>query len=56
MDITATIAPLTRLLVFYCGLPPCSKTACFKGMVGEWFINLCIRLFLDKREPSPAQD
>ncbi|UNP89792.1 NERD domain-containing protein [Aeromonas encheleia] len=26
------------------------KTPWFKGMVGEWFLNLSIRLFLDKRD------
>lgn len=32
------------------------KTPWFKGMIGEWFINVSIRLFLDKREYHLLRD
>ena len=59
MDITAAIAPLLTQLWFLLPLlliATLLKTAWFKGMVGEWFINLCIRLFLDKREYRLLKD
>lgn len=59
MDITAAIAPLLTQLWFFLPLlliATLLKTAWFKGMVGEWFINLCIRLFLDKREYRLLKD
>ena len=59
MDITAAIAPLLTQLWFFLPLLLIAtqlKTAWFKGMVGEWFINLCIRLFLDKREYRLLKD
>lgn len=59
MDITAAIAPLLTQLWFLLPLlliATLLKTARFKGMVGEWFINLCIRLFLDKREYRLLKD
>lgn len=59
MDITAAIAPLLTQLWFLLALlliATLLKTAWFKGMVGEWFINLCIRLFLDKREYRLLKD
>lgn len=43
MDITAAIAPLLTQLWFLLPLlliATLLKTAWFKGMVGEWFINL----------------
>lgn len=59
MDITAAIALLLTQLWFLLPLlliATLLKTAWFKGMVGEWFINLCIRLFLDKREYRLLKD
>ncbi|MFM4961087.1 nuclease-related domain-containing protein [Aeromonas caviae] len=59
MDITAAIAPLLTQLWFLLPLlliATLLKTAWFKWMVGEWFINLCIRLFLDKREYRLLKD
>lgn len=59
MDITAAIAPLLTQLWFLLPLlliATLLKTAWFKGMIGEWFINLCIRLFLDKREYRLLKD
>ncbi|MCX4050260.1 nuclease [Aeromonas caviae] len=53
MDFTAVIYPLLAQLWFLLPLlllATLVKSPWFKGMIGEWFINLCIRLFLDKRE------
>ncbi|MDF2407847.1 nuclease [Aeromonas sp. 2HA2] len=53
MDITAVIAPLLNQLWFLLPLlliATLIKTPWFKGMIGEWFINLSLRLFLDKQE------
>ncbi|MFM4909043.1 NERD domain-containing protein [Aeromonas dhakensis] len=59
MDITAAIAPL--LTQFWFLLPllliaTLLKTPWFKGMIGEWFINLSLRLFLDKQEYHLLKD
>ncbi|UCM51821.1 NERD domain-containing protein [Aeromonas dhakensis] len=59
MDITAAIAPL--LTQFWFLLPllliaTLIKTPWFKGMIGEWFINLSLRLFLDKQEYHLLKD
>lgn len=59
MDITAVIYPL--LTQFWFLLPlllmiTMIKTPWFKGMLGEWFINLSIRLFLDKQEYHLLKD
>ncbi|QXW28088.1 NERD domain-containing protein [Aeromonas sanarellii] len=53
MDFTPVIALLLSLLWYLLPLlliATVIKTPWFKGMVGEWFLNLSIRLFLDKRE------
>ena len=53
MDFTPVIALLLSQLWYLLPLlliATVIKTPWFKGMVGEWFLNLSIRLFLDKRE------
>ncbi|MDX7831626.1 nuclease-related domain-containing protein [Aeromonas dhakensis] len=59
MDITAAIAPLLTQLWFLLPLlliATLIKTPWFKGMIGEWFINLSLRLFLDKQEYHLLKD
>lgn len=59
MDVTSLLAPLLTKLWFVFPLlllAAIVKSPWFKGMVGEWFINLCIRLFLDKREYRLLKD
>ncbi|WCH28889.1 nuclease-related domain-containing protein [Aeromonas salmonicida] len=59
MDITAVIAPLLNQLWFLLPLlliATLIKTPWFKGMIGEWFINLSLRLFLDKQEYHLLKD
>lgn len=59
MDITAAIAPLLTQLWFLLPLlliATLIKIPWFKGMIGEWFINLSIRLFLDKQEYHLLKD
>ncbi len=53
MDFTPVIAVLLGQLWYLLPLlliATLIKTPWFKGMIGEAFINLCIRLFLDQRE------
>lgn len=53
MDFTPVIALLLSQLGYLLPLlliATLIKTPWFKGMVGEWFLNLSIALFLDKRE------
>lgn len=53
MDFTPVIALLLSQLWYLLPLlliATLIKTPWFKGMVGEWFLNLSITLFLDKRE------
>lgn len=53
MDFTPVIALLLSQLCYLLPLlliATLIKTPWFKGMVGEWFLNLSIALFLDKRE------
>lgn len=53
MDFTPIIALLLSQLWYLLPLlliATVIKTPWFKGMVGEWLLNLSIRLFLDKRE------
>lgn len=53
MDFTPVIALLLSQLCYLLPLlliATVIKTPWFKGMVGEWFLNLSIALFLDKRE------
>ncbi|MFM4745834.1 NERD domain-containing protein [Aeromonas dhakensis] len=59
MDITAAIAPLLTQLWFLLPLlliATLIKTPWFKGMIGEWFINLSLHLFLDKQEYHLLKD
>lgn len=59
MDITAAIAPLLTQLWFLLPvllIATLIKTPWFKGMIGEWFINLSLRLFLDKQEYHLLKD
>jgi restriction system protein len=53
MDVTPVIALLLSQLWYLLPLlliATLIKTPWFKGMIGEWFLNLSIALFLDKRE------
>ena len=53
MDFFAVIYPLLGQLWYLLPLlllATLVKSPWFKGMIGEWFINLSIRLFLDQRE------
>lgn len=59
MDITAVIYPLLGQLWYLLPLlllATLVKSPWFKGMIGEWFINLSIRLFLDQREYHLLKD
>ena len=50
MDFSAVIYPLLDQLWYLLPLlllATLVKSPWFKGMIGEWFINLSIRLFLD---------
>ena len=53
MDVTALMAVLLNQLWFLLPLlllATIAKSPWFKGMIGEWLLNLSIRLFLDRRE------
>lgn len=53
MDVTALMAVLLNqlwLLLPLLLLATIAKSPWFKGMIGEWPLNLSIRLFLDRRE------
>ncbi len=59
MDFFAVIYPLLGQLWYLLPLlllATLVKSPWFKGMIGEWFINLCIRLFLDQREYHLLKD
>lgn len=59
MDFTTVIAPLPSLLGYFLPLLLIAlliKTPWFKGMIGEWFINVSIRFFLDQREYQLLKD
>ena len=59
MDVTSLLAPLLTKLWFVFPLlllGAIVKSPWFKGMVGEWFLNLCLGLFLDKREYHLLKD
>ncbi|WP_323912167.1 nuclease-related domain-containing protein [Aeromonas caviae] len=59
MDVTSLLAPLLTKLWFVFPLlllAAIVKSPWFKGMVGEWFLNLCLGLFLDKREYHLLKD
>lgn len=59
MDFTAVIAPLLSSLGYLLPLLLIAvliKTPWFKGMVGEWVINLGLRLLLDQREYHLLKD
>lgn len=59
MDVTAVIYPLLGQLWYLLPLlllATLVKSPWFKGMIGEWFINLSIRLFLDQREYHLLKD
>jgi len=59
MDVTSLLAPLLTKLWFVLPLlllAAIVKSPWFKGMVGEWFLNLCLGLFLDKREYHLLKD
>ncbi|MFQ2107853.1 nuclease-related domain-containing protein [Aeromonas rivipollensis] len=59
MDFSAVIYPLLGqlwLLLPLLLLAILVKSPWFKGMIGEWFINLSIRLFLDQREYHLLKD
>lgn len=53
MDVTALMAVLLNQLWFLLPLlllATIAKSPWFKGMIGEWLLNLSIRLFLDRQE------
>ena len=53
MDVTALMAVLLNQLWFLLPLfllATIAKSPWFKGMLGEWLLNLSIRLFLDRQE------
>lgn len=53
MDVTALMAALLNQLWFLLPLlllVTIAKSPWFKGMIGEWLLNLSIRLFLDRQE------
>ncbi len=53
MDVTALMAVFLNQLWYLLPLlllATIARSPWFKGMIGEWLINLSIRLFLDKRE------
>jgi restriction system protein len=59
MDFTTLIAPLLSPLGYLLPLLLIAiliNTPWFKGMIGEWFINVSIRLFLDQREYHLLKD
>ncbi|MDM5124447.1 MULTISPECIES: nuclease-related domain-containing protein [Aeromonas] len=59
MDFFAVIYPLLGQLWYLLPLlllATLVKSPWFKGMLGEWFINLSIRLFLDQREYHLLKD
>ena len=59
MDFTPVMAPLLSQLGYLLPLLLIAvviKTPWFKGMIGEWFINVSIRLFLDRREYHLLKD
>ena len=59
MDFFAVIYPLLDQLWYLLPLLLLAiliKSPWFKGMLGEWFINLSIRLFLDQREYHLLKD
>ncbi|OZG41068.1 nuclease [Aeromonas sp. A35_P] len=59
MDVTALMAVLLNQLWFLLPvllIATLIKTPWFKGMIGEWFINLSLRLFLDKQEYHLLKD
>lgn len=59
MNVSAAMTPLLAQLWYLLPLLLIAvviKTPWFKGMIGEWFINLSIRLFLDKREYHLLKD
>lgn len=59
MDFFAVIYPLLGQLWYLLPLLLLAilvKSPWFKGMIGEWFINLSIRLFLDQREYHLLKD
>ncbi len=59
MDVTSLLALLLTKLWFVLPLlllVAIVKSPWFKGMVGEWFLNLCLGLFLDKREYRLLKD
>ncbi len=59
MNVSAAIAPLLAQLWYLLPLLLIAvviKTPWFKGMIGEWFINVSIRLFLDRREYHLLKD
>lgn len=59
MDVTAIIYPLLGQLWYLLPLlliATLVKSPWFKGMIGEWLINVSIRLFLDQREYHLLKD
>ncbi|MEW7864975.1 nuclease-related domain-containing protein [Aeromonas diversa] len=59
MNVTAAMALLLAQLWYLLPLLliiTLIRTPWFKGMIGEWFINLSIRLFLDKQEYHLLKD
>ncbi|MFM4649006.1 nuclease-related domain-containing protein [Aeromonas bivalvium] len=59
MDVTAVVYPLLGQLWYLLPLlllATLVKSPWFKGMIGEWFINVSIRLFLDQRDYHLLKD
>ncbi|MFM4804140.1 nuclease-related domain-containing protein [Aeromonas bivalvium] len=59
MDVTAVVYPLLGQLWYLLPLlllATLVKNPWFKGMIGEWFINVSIRLFLDQRDYHLLKD